>query len=107
MKSVFNTVVETSCSRPETPFGALLMVVEGSGGPGAGTWRTLSFSALAACAAESDAVFRLSVLAEVLSFTASTFVTDCLSLSIVLSCVRIEGKRKEGGKMCSDLEVTD
>lgn len=74
------------------------MVVEGSGGPGAGTWWTLSFSPLAACAAESDAVFRLSVLAAVLSFTASTFVTDCLSLSIVLSCVWIKGKRKEGGK---------
>lgn len=80
------------------PFSVFLMVVEGSGGPGAGTWRTLSFSALTACAAESGAVFRLSVLAAVLSFTASTFVTDCLSLSIVLSCVRIKGKGKEGGK---------
>lgn len=79
-------------------------MAEGSGGPRggvvwwAGVWWALSFSDLAAGSAESDRVFRLSVLSAAFSFTVSTFVTDCLSLSIVLSCVRTEGTGKDGEK---------
>lgn len=88
---------ETSCSRPVAPLGTPL-TVEGSGRLWAGVRWALSFSGLAPCSAGPDGVFRLSLLAAVFSFMVSSFVTDCLSLSIVLSCVRIKDKEKEGEK---------
>lgn len=78
----------TSCCCPDTS-SSVLFAVQTSGGAESNIWWARSLSHLASCSAESDVVFKLSVFLTAFPFIASTFVKDCLSFSIVLSCESI------------------